>query len=98
MSNSQKSTYPLEKYSKAIHQTRLESQNTQGPGASDLEWQHHAPANLQLQLDLKSSQQGSYDSVKLKVVWAKGSETQLNGTGEQESVVYVRLALSPPKF
>ncbi|KLO14618.1 hypothetical protein SCHPADRAFT_939415 [Schizopora paradoxa] len=88
MSNSQIKTYSLEKYSKAIHQTRLESQSTQGPGANDLEWQHHTPANLQLQLETRSPVQGSFDSVRLKIVWVKGRETQVDGTRAQENVVY----------
>ncbi len=100
MSNSQSLTYRLEKYSKAVHKSRLQSQSTQGPGANELEWQHHTPADLQLQLELKSSQQGSYESVRVKVVWAKGRATQDPiGSVANEIVVYVRLvSLLAPKL
>ena len=94
MSNSQKSTYPLEKYSKANHQTRLQSQ-TQEPGTSDLEWEHHTPADLQLLLEVKKSHQGSYQSVRLKIVWSKSTEAQNpNGAGSNEDVVYVCFLVS----
>ncbi len=61
---------------------------------------HHTPADLQLQLELKSSQQGSYESVRVKVVWAKGRATQDPiGSVANEIVVYVRLvSLLAPKL